>query len=44
MEWSFGKDRMASALERLLEPSKKKKWYDCFDCFNCFSESKNTNV
>lgn len=31
--WSHGKNRMASTLERLLEPPKpKKKWYHCLLC------------
>lgn len=33
MEWSYSKDRMASSMEKLLEPSKKKKWYSWFNCF-----------
>ena len=38
MEWSHGKDRMASVLERLLEPKKEKKTFSqklksCFCCF-----------
>mgnify|MGYP003627704068 CR=1 FL=1 len=34
MEWSFGKDRMVSVLERHLEPKPKKvKWrYYCCCC------------
>ena len=34
MEWSYGKDRMASVMERLLEPPKKKHWYHYFNCFS----------
>ena len=33
MDWSFSKDRMASAMERLLEEPKQKKWYERFICF-----------
>lgn len=32
MDWSFNKDRMASAMERLLEEPKQKKWYERFMC------------
>lgn len=34
MEWSYGKNRMASVMERLLEPKSKQKWYYWFCCFN----------
>lgn len=33
MDWSYNRDRMASAMERLLEPPKKKRWYEYFMCF-----------
>ena len=32
-EWSYGKNRTVSVLERLLEPPKPKKWYEHFICF-----------
>lgn len=35
MEWSFGKNRMASALERLLEPKKKVRWRFRYFCCCC---------
>jgi hypothetical protein len=37
--WSHGKNRMASVLERLLEPPKpKKKWYQHIFC--CYKYNK----
>lgn len=37
MEWSSGKNRMASALERLLHPKPKKKvsWLKYYVCCCC---------
>ena len=32
-EWSYGKNRTVSVLERLLEPPQTKKWYEHFICF-----------
>ena len=32
MEWSYSKKRMVSSLERLLEPPKKRHWYEYFTC------------
>lgn len=49
MEWSHGKDRMASVLERLLEPKKEKKTFSqkLTSCFCCFTNKdkhiKNDN-
>ena len=40
MEWSFGKNRMASALERLLEPKKKVRWRFRYICC-CFKRDDN---
>ena len=42
MEWSFGKNRMASALERLLEPPKKVRWR--FRYFCCCFKTDDTDV
>ena len=43
MEWSYGKNRMASALERLLEPPKKKvRWR--FRYFCCCFKRDDTDV
>lgn len=33
MEWSYGKNRTVSVLERLLEPPKSIRWYEYFICF-----------
>ena len=33
MEWSYSKDRMMSSMERLLDPPRKKIWYELFICF-----------
>lgn len=33
MDWSYSRDRMVSAMERLIEPPKKKIWYEYFMCF-----------
>jgi hypothetical protein len=35
MEWSYGKNRVASALERLLEPKKKVRWRWYYFCCCC---------
>jgi hypothetical protein len=41
--WSYGKDRMSSNLERLLNPPKKKP--NCFKRYcSCFSSKKETKV
>jgi len=42
--WSYGKDRMNSTLERLLEPPKKKKFFEKFCCFWNNKEDKSTNT
>lgn len=33
MDWSYNRNRMVSAMERLIEPPKKKIWYEYFMCF-----------
>lgn len=35
MEWSYGKNRVASALERLLHPKKKVRWKWRYICCCC---------
>lgn len=42
MEWSFGKNRMASALERLLEPKKKVRWRFRYIC--CCIKTDDTDI
>ena len=42
--WSYGKDRMSSTLERLLEPPKKKNFFENFCCFWNNKEDKSTNT
>jgi len=46
MEWSHGKDRMASVLERLLEPKKEKKTFSqkLTSCFCCFTNKDNVKT
>ena len=41
MEWSYGKDRMASVMERLLEPKQKRAWYHHYCCFKKKERDKN---
>lgn len=43
MEWSSGKDRMASALERLLHPKPKKvRWLKYYVCCCCPCDKTTT--
>lgn len=44
MEWSFGKNRMASALERLLEPKKKVRWRFRYICCCCKIDDKDVSI
>jgi hypothetical protein len=41
MEWSYGKNRMASVLERLIENKPKKKWYHYYCCFKKKERDEN---
>uniref|UniRef100_A0A6C0IPR5 Uncharacterized protein n=1 Tax=viral metagenome TaxID=1070528 RepID=A0A6C0IPR5_9ZZZZ len=45
MEWSYGKNRMVSALERLIENKPKRKWYHYVCCcFNQTNEIEGTRL
>lgn len=44
MEWSFGKNRMASALERLLEPKKKVSWRFRYFCCCCKKDDSDVLI
>lgn len=41
MEWSYGKNRMVSVMERLLEPKPKRKWYYYCCCFKKKERDEN---
>ena len=41
MEWSYGKNRMASVMERLLEPKPKRAWYHYYCCFTKQKKDEN---
>ena len=44
MDWSYNKNRMNSVMEKLLEPPKKKKWYEYFLCDICRQNSIRRNI
>ncbi len=44
MEWSYGKNRMASALERLLEPKKKVRWRFRYFCCCCKKDDNDVLI
>ena len=43
-DWSYGKNRMSSSLERLIEPPKKKNFFKKYCCFFNKKEDKSTNT
>ena len=43
-DWSYGKNRMNSSLERLIEPPKKKNIFKKYCCFCNKKEDKSTNT
>ena len=42
--WSYGKDRMSSTLERLIEPPPKKNYLKKYCCFWNNKKDKSTNT
>lgn len=44
MEWSYDKNRMASALERLIDPKKKKKVRWRFKYFCCCCKVDDNDI
>ena len=44
MEWSYGKNRTVSVLERLLAPPKAKRWYDYFICFRKTHKNSDSSI